>query len=150
MKFLVMTLVFAFAGTALANETQVCFERNYSDSHLAKNPKQIVKSIRVTLTQEDHLYNSVEIRTRKPIKGTTKFSSGGACQIGRGGLHCGFDADGGNYILTDNGKTAVLKIKSALFLYRLDAGEDESEGRDLMLAAGATNGIYQLNSVPCK
>ncbi len=151
MKSLFALLILAFAGSAFAQETQVCFERVYSAAHMKKNPKQLVKSILVTLSQEEHLYNSVMVQTSKPIKGTTGFSSGGACSISRGGLACGFDADGGNFVLTDNGKTALLKISSALMLYRdnIDS-EDESEGRDLVLKAGATNGIYKLNSVPCK
>ena len=148
---LIAVLVLSFAGAAFAQETQVCFERVYSAAHLKKNPKQIVKAIRVTLTQEDHLYNAVDVETRKPIKGTTKFSSGGACKLAAGKLMCGLDADGGGYTLVENGKTAVLKISSALFLYRNNVeSDDESEGRDLVLSAGSTNGIYKLDSVPCK
>lgn len=152
MKFsLIAILVLSFAGAAFAQETQVCFERVYSAEHLKKNPKQLVKAIRVTLTQEDNLYHSVDVITRRPIKGTTKFSSGGGCRISRGILNCGLDADGGNYNLTDNGKTAVLKVSSALFLYRTNVESgDDSEGRDLVLEAGSANGIYRLNSVSCK
>ncbi len=145
-------IVLTFAGAAFAQDTQVCFERVYSAAHMKQNPKQLVKAIRVTLTQEDHLYNAVDVETRKPIKGTKMFSSGGACQLGGGNiLNCGLDADGGGYTLTQNGKTAMLKVSSALFLYRNNVeSEDESEGRDLVLSAGATNGVYKLNSVPCK
>jgi hypothetical protein len=107
-----------------------------------------VKTIKVTLTQEDHLYNHVEVITVKPIKKQTKFSSGGACRIGTGALNCGFDADGGNFIFDDQGKYGILKVQSALFLYDIES-DDESEGRDLVLARGATNGVYRLNSVPC-
>lgn len=149
---LIAILVLSSAGAAFAEETQVCFERVYSAAHMKKNPKQIVKAIRVTLTQEDNLYNAVDVETRKPIKGTTKFSSGGGCQVaGEGKLNCGLDADGGGYTLTHNDKTATLKISSALSLYRNNVeSDDESEGRDLVLSQGSTNGIYKLNAVSCK
>ncbi len=151
MKTALFALILAsFTGAAFAQETAICFERKYSAEHLRQNPKQQVKTIRVTLTQEDNLYNSIEIETRKPIKGHTKFSSGGGCRIATGALHCGFDADGGNFLFDDQGKQAFLKVSSALFLYHTEnSTEDESEGRDLILSPGAANGVYRLNSVPC-
>ncbi len=132
-----------------------CYKRNYSAAHLAKNPKQKVQSIKLTVYE---YYGSlgaiIDATSRRPISGVQNFTAGGGCLNStvtptHGIKHdCGIDADGGNYSIeiSGDGSKAILRVKE--YGIRLEEpSTDEPSEISLALEAGSTNGVYILNKV---
>jgi len=146
-----LTLLFTFvSGSALASAEQ-CFVRKYTDQHLAKNPRQMVRSIKLVLNEADG-FTYVSLKARhKDEDAHAIFGNGGACdKLSSGTLECGLDEDSGHFRVQQHGSNVLIEITTGLRLFDEDASEDDESQDTWNLAPGKDNGVFKLESVEMK
>ncbi|MDA9865097.1 hypothetical protein N9C96_00295 [bacterium] len=97
--------VIAMTGTVMAEAA--CFARTYTDDHLAKNPAQVVRHIRMLLS-EDPRYDGIPMdatmANQGHVAGTEAagrtLTQGLFCLQDSDALRCGVDCDGGMITVT--------------------------------------------------
>lgn len=143
MKALLALAILMTSLNSLASETTVCFKRVYSADHMRANPKQLLKTLEITLTQEESLNIYISAQSKNRSNGEVLFTNGGMCGISQGTIGCEFGGDLDGYLkLEDKDQTARLEITSALKLF-------SKSDSAVQLKPGKDNGIYILNKVNC-
>lgn len=141
----------ASPGFAETKITQGCFERDYSDAHLAGQPKQVVKWIRVHVHEDSYGDTVVDMNVEFARQGHV-LASGHAgavldqtlhCWDSNGEIGCSVDCDGGSFIVTgDDGNFLTLRTDYLM------VGETESCGGAVDLAETQGKPVsYRLNRV---
>lgn len=135
-----MTLasVSAFANpfANVKKDQPLCYEREYSSEHMAKNSKQTVKSMKIKIhrgTEEydgDQLYLSVEADVKaKGKKDYKHYRTGMACTEENGRLRCSIDCDGGSATLRPSVESpeSWMRFENKGFVMYGGCGEEVDE-----------------------
>ena len=144
-------------GVAAKGKSFACFTRRYDAAHLARHPKQTVKSmvllVSAELLPEDKQLNyefqfKVSFRNRKGV-----FSSGGSCghptafedSVDKLHLGCGVDCDGGGVSLemANSDHSVILRLDSVAIW---NDSKPEDDERDSM-QGGAGDRAFRLDRV---
>lgn len=146
-----VALVSLLAAPAWAGDLAPgCFERNYSDAHLAKNPAQVVDRMVLHLTSNgDETVGRIWITTARQGHvmaaglGGQRFSQFLICWAELDGLQrCGVECDGGTFTVTRrDDKSLTFETKYLL------VGEIEDCGGAVDLAEAPGQMVsYRLNA----
>jgi hypothetical protein len=110
-----------------------CWQRIYSEAHLASHPDQQVTAMTLLMsyeqfedTSEGMHYFGVDVALRDGRKGTT----GGGCWLSDGAVRCGVDCDGGGLELSLNADGSVLADLEAYGYIRIDSECGGGEGAE--------------------
>ena len=150
MKIAIALAVISLSTVASASvKIEKCFTRLYSDSHLAKNPNQVIREMKFALAK-DKLGTGLTygIVTARHIDADGSFvaSNSGTCSLSGDTYKCYLDADGGAYTVKISGNKALLTVSDAITLSGVDPeSETEEEEGLLMLEAGKDNGVFMMN-----
>jgi len=136
----------AATATAATGGTQ-CFARDYGDDHLARNPAQVVRAMRVVVPGDpvrEGIRLSATMADQGHVAGTDMagrtIPQGLFCFGGAGPLRCGMDCDGGI-------ATLEFRADGALHLTtdHLDIGDAETCGGTVSLVeTPGTAVVYRL------
>ncbi|MDU8926693.1 hypothetical protein RXV86_04770 [Alisedimentitalea sp. MJ-SS2] len=118
---------------------QSCYERVYSDSHLAQHPLQRVTHIRLTHDAKHSgpfgtdgkpmLYPDapeIVVNFWVALRGyPDMYNATGFCWPEGDGMGCGLECDGGQFSLEDRGPDQILlKINNEIYFHDCDEGEE--------------------------
>ncbi len=169
MRFLFPLLAVALFGHAgladagplddlFAGEKDVCYERTYSDEHLASHPKQTVDFIRFA-----HLPSLTPAGERQPagadftpladveasFRDTPKlFGNAVVCFRGKDGQYCGVECDGGQfrYWFNDKGSLLIEFDRNGSVALESSCGEGE-ESSMRFLGDASDDKVFRLDPV---
>jgi uncharacterized protein YodC (DUF2158 family) len=124
--------------------TYKCWSRQYSESHLAEHPDQLVTAMDFTL-QFDQDFQFFELNAT--LRGGQTGQSTGTCSEYEGVISCGVDCDGGSVDLTHgaDGKVMLDLTRSGYIRMTDSCGEDEADG--FSLEAGIDDKQFLLGPV---
>lgn len=122
--------------TSIKKNQPLCYEREYSSEHMAKNSKQTVKSIKIKIHRgieeydSDQLYLAIEADVKpKGKKDYKHYRTGMACREESGKLHCFIDCDGGSATLRPSLEAPQnwMRLENNGFVMYGGCGEDVDE-----------------------
>ncbi len=169
------SLLLGGLGTSVLAEDLLCYQRDYSDTHLAANKNQTVKMLRVGLprarSDQAHVWvtfrkSKAELdaeqdaadeasrngeeppeRTKPPTYETGLYCWAPAAGSPEGAWQCGVECDGGTFTAWPNGDAVLLRTRGG-FLVTGECGEpgDEEEPR-YVTDINAIETTFRLNPV---
>src|SRR5262249_26920148 len=134
----------AAKGYAMHNGLEdrgTCYNRVYTREHLAKQPDQLVTSMRLQIVPDGGFALHVTRRGSDDVLGAD-----GACKQKSRGLLCTVDGkDGGSFrVVPTNGRDVLLYIDDRI---RVSLMEGEGDDPGVWLSAGKSDDVLRLNRV---
>jgi hypothetical protein len=147
----VAAALIAAATGAPAVAGPVCFARDYDAGHLARNPAQVVRNMRILLPDDprrDGLRLSVTLADQGHVVADgmagRSLGQGLFCLDGPGPLTCGVECDGGLLVVTRR-DAGILEFRTD----RLTVGDAEDCGGSVDLAERPGQPVtYRLFAAP--
>jgi len=115
--------------------TPKCYVRSYSDTHLAKHPRQTVKAIHMTLLGfefkgEKQRFLDIAVKLKKPQHGRSIFRATMICMEDG---HCFIECDGGSATVSEQNGQLVFRNKGITLMGGCDSELEAAEGIEVFL-----------------
>jgi hypothetical protein len=152
-KALLTGIAVLFLATGIAHtETNVrgCFVRVYDKAHLAKQPDQLVTSVKLHIFKPDPGAGPPDARyhwftLKAKVRGRDKtLHTSGLCTEEAFGLSCRVECDGGGVNVAPRGDHAMMYLEG-IRMFTCDQEETPDGGEEL--SGGKDDRVFRLNRV---